>query len=357
MKILLLIITTITLSISQQNITLTKAQEKSWQIKLEKPILSKNLFLGEYIGRVVTPPSLLYSVSLPFKANVIHLRVANYQYVKRGDILAEITGVKWIELQQKAISKAIEYEHHSHLAKRKNMLCKEGIISRKKCIASNAELRKDEIEITAFKTLLKSYWANNKTIQKLFSSFVLSPTIKITSRVSGRLIKVNVSPGESTNISDALFVIKKKGRLWFEANIEAKKIKNLKEGSVVKIKFNDNDLSNVKILQISPIINPINQTKQIRFLLPKNIKLSSGLRTNIKIYSNKTNLKIKKTSVVKYNNKKIVFKKIANGYEMVAVEILAEGNDYYYVKFIKFDNKIASSSVIVLKNLLGDNDE
>ena len=121
----------LSLGVDAEQIQMTAEQEKNWNISVEIPTASKQYPFGEFIAHVVTPPALLNTISLPFEANVQKLYVAKYQKVKRGDVLAEVTGTKWIEVQQKAISEAIEYKHHTHLTERKNILCKEEIIPQK----------------------------------------------------------------------------------------------------------------------------------------------------------------------------------------------------------------------------------
>ena len=191
-------------------IILSEEQEKNWQITLEKPKLFEQLPLGDFVAEVVTPPTLLHTISLPFEANVKTLNVAQYQMVHKGDILANVTGTEWIAIQQKAISEAIEFKHHSHLTERKNILCKEEIIPKKECIAANAELRTDKIRVVASKALLKSYGASDTMIDTLFNQLILSPTLDVKSDVEGRIIILHASPGKSTTVGGALFVIQKK---------------------------------------------------------------------------------------------------------------------------------------------------
>jgi len=205
-----------------QSIVLTEEQEANWQIEVKAPKVSERLPLGEYITQVVTPPTLLHTISLPFEANVKHLNVAQYQEVKKADVLAEVSGTEWIAIQQLAIAEAIEYKHHSHLTERKNMLCKEEIIPQKECVAANAELEADKIRVMASKALLKSYGASDDMIQTLFTSLKLSPTLEVKSSVGGRVVVLGATPGKSTSPSDALFVIQSEGNLWLESDIEAK---------------------------------------------------------------------------------------------------------------------------------------
>ena len=123
MKNQLIFLALFTCSLNAASITLTPEQEANWQIKTEIPQHSEKLPLGEFIAEVVTPPSLLHTVALPFEATVQRLNVAKYEKVEKGDSLAEVTGTVWIETQQKAIADEIQLRQHTHLTERKNILC------------------------------------------------------------------------------------------------------------------------------------------------------------------------------------------------------------------------------------------
>ena len=353
----LLLLTLFTCTINAQDIVLTPEQESNWQIKAEVPQSSEKLPLGEFIAEVVTPPTLLHTISLPFEANVKKLHVANYQKVTKDQILADVTGTEWIATQQKAIADAIEFKHHEHLAERKNMLCKEEIIPQKECVAANAELAADKIKVAASKALLKSYGASDEMISNLFKNLTLSQTIQLRSSVEGRIVQLHATPGKSTSPADALFIIQEEGPLWLESAIAAKRIQGLQEGQKVQIVL-DGHTFDTSILQLSPVINPENQTRQIRFLVPSSINIFSGLRSNAKITLTQDSLKIKKNAVIKEGDRQIVFVKNKKGYSSMPVTILAENNQYYFVEpSSALQNKIAVSSLAVLKNMLGSEDE
>ncbi len=345
------------MAVNAENILLTPEQEKNWQIKMEVPQSSNKLPLGEFITEVLTPPTLLHTIALPFEANVKKLYVANYQKVKQGEVLVEVTGTEWIKTQQKAIADAIEFKHHKHLAERKNILCNEEIIPQKECVAANAELESDKIKVAASKALLKSYGASDEMISNLFKDLKLSQTILLRSTVEGRIVKLHATPGKSTSPEDALFVIREKGPLWMESAIEAKRTLGLKEGQKVQIIIDDQSFDTT-ILQLSPVINPENQTRDIRFLVPENIEIFSGLRSSAKIILLQESLKIKKNAVIKVGETQVVFYKNKEGYTSLPIQILSEDETYYFVKpSALLKNKIAVSSVAILKNMLGSEDE
>jgi len=340
-----------------QEVSLTEEQEKNWQISMEKPLVSSMLPLGDFVAQVVTPPSLLHTISLPFEANIKQLNVAMYQEVKKGEMLAKVTGTQWISIQQEAIANVIAFRHQEQLNTRKNILCKEEIIPQKECVAANAQLESAKIKVSASKALLESYGASEQMISMLFKALKLTPTMNVISSVEGRVVVLGATPGKSTNPSDALFVIQTKGQLWLESDIEAKRVKGLQEGQEVRIGL-DGTTFDTEILHISPVINAQNQTRQVRFVIPKDIDIVAGLRGNAYISFAKKSVKISKTSVIKSGDKQIVFVKTTKGYRDVMIEILSEDNSYYFIQpILGLEAGIASSSVAILKNMLGDSDE
>lgn len=354
----LLLFTMLTVfTLRAENIQMTAEQMANWQIKVETPQTVKRLPLGEFIIEVVTPPTLLHTISLPFEANVKKLNVAKYQKVTKGLVLAEVTGTEWIAIQQQAIANATELQYYTHLAERKNKLCKEQVIPQKECVAANAELEAYKIKISASKALLESYGASEEVIVKLFKDLALSQTMQIASNVTGHIVELNATPGKSTSPSDALFIIQEQGSLWLESNLESKLTQHLHEGQKIQISLQKNTYD-ITVLQISPVINPINQTRQILFSLPESANISPGLRTSALFSIEKESLKIEKTSVIKKEDAQIVFTQTEGGFSTVAVNIIAEDNTHYYIEPSEMlQNKIAVNSIAVLKNMLGGDDE
>jgi len=340
-----------------EKVSITKQQEKNWDIQVQKPQVVTQYPFGEFIARVVTPPSLLRTVSLPFEANVQRLYAAKYQKVAQGTLLAEVTGTAWIEVQRQAISDAIEYRHHKHLMERKEKLCKAEIIPKKECVAARAEFQNDRIKIEAAKTMLKSYGASGEDIARLFETLKLNASLKVVSPVQGNIIAMHAKPGETVTPNEALFVLQQPGALWLEADIEAYRTLRLKEGEKVRITMLGSTFES-RVLQLSPVVNPVNQTRQVRFEIPPTIPAASGLVGSATLMLVGNVVKVKKASVIKEGGVQIVFAKINDTFVATPVTVLSEDDDYYYLKpSERLIHDIAVNSVAILKNLLGGNDE
>ncbi len=354
----LIIITILPFILSAKEITLSDKEIATWGIKESIPKLVSSVPLGSFIVEVATPPTLIQTISLPFEAQVVSLNSALYQKVKKGELLAKVTGTEWINAQKSAISDAIELRHHTHTAERKNKLCKEEIIPKKECIAANAELNTDKIKVAASKALLKSYGATEQMIQNLFTNLKIYPNIPIFSPTDGTIIKLNAYPGKSSKPSSALFVIQKKGAYWLESDLPLDKTKLLKEKEIVTINIDGKEYKS-SIVQIAPILNQKNQTRHVRLTISQDSDLLPGMRTNATLVLQKDVLKIEQKAVIKYNGKHTLFIKKDNKFINIPIEVLGEDSRYYYIKPSKElkNIPIVVSSVAVLKNMLGEDDE
>ena len=339
-------------------IKLTKEQQKDWQIETAHPKLANSLVLGEYMGEVVTPPQLFYSISLPFDAQIKKLYVAQFDRVKKGDLIAEVTGRAWIELQKRFLADAIELKHHGHLAERKNRLCKEGIIAKKQCTAANAELSADRVKASASKALLRSYGASKAMIHNLFEKFKISKSISLHSSMAGTIFKLNIHSGSSTTASDTLVVIQKDGALWLEVAVPIEKAMQLKINQSVRVSFFHETFQS-KLLLKSPKIDSKNQTQKLRFSLPKKQKFLTGIRGMVKLSITTSSFKVEKKSIISLGDKEILFVETDKGYEPKEVEILGEDKNFYYINAnISSTDKIATTSLAILKGMIEeDSDE
>jgi len=338
-------------------IHLTKEQQRDWQIESGKPQLSKRVQLGKFMAEVVTPPQYLQTISLPFEAHIKKLYVSTFEKVKKGQLLAEVTGQKWIEVQKRFIADAIELKHHGELAKRKSNLCREGIIAKKECLAANAEHNADQIRVSASKALLRSYGASERTIHTIFNKLKIVKTIKLYSKVSARVLRINVHVGESTSPSDALFVFQKEGALWLEVDLPLKKALLLRRLQEVEMLFNHKKFKSIVLLK-SPKINRRNQTQMVRFSLPKSGKFITGMRDLVELKIPTNTFKISKKSLISSESGELVFLKQNGDYKPLVVNVVAEDDRHYYVKgALKLNDTIATSSLAILKGLMESDDD
>jgi len=333
-------------------ITLSAEEEKNWQIRTVIGKEVKYVPLNEHIVSVVTPPNLLHTLSVPYEAQIVKLNKVNYDKVEKGEPLALLTATEWIESQKKAIADKVELMHHEHLAERKYKLCQEEIIAQKECQEAEAELKTDKIKLSASKTLLKAYGASDAMIKTLYTDLTIFANMELISPVKGTLVQVNIQPGKSVSSSSALFVIKIDGHDWLQSDLPQVVADTLEPGQEVVFKINNKKIQS-KLLSISPVLNPHNQTRRVRFSLPKEEKLLAGLRTTAQLSIKKKALVIDKKAVVQDGEHTIVFIKKGQNYQAKRVKVLSEYQDTIYLDYDSALNEpIVISTTSIFQNML-----
>ena len=302
--------------------------------------------------KVTTPPKLLRTLSVPYEAQVVHLNRMNFEKVDKDEPLALLTATEWIEAQRKAIADTIELIHNEHLAERKAKLCQEEIIAQKECLAADAEVKTDKIKLSATKTLLKAYGASESMINRLYKDLVIMPNMELRSPVKGTLVQVNVQPGKSVSPSSAFFVIKVDGENWFESDIPQAIARNLRSAQEVIITVKGKDMQS-KVLNMSPIVNSHNQTRYVRFSLPQEANLLSGLRQKVQLNIKEKAFIVNKKAVVQDGNRSLVFIKDAQTYKAQEVNIIAENAESCYLEYnVALKGSIVVSSTSIFQNML-----
>ncbi|MDD5372509.1 MAG: efflux RND transporter periplasmic adaptor subunit [Sulfurimonas sp.] len=334
------------------DVTLTPQEEKNWQIQTALGKEVTHVPLDEYMMRVTTPPKLLHTISLPYEAKVIQLSKANFQSVNKGEVLALLNSPQWVEAQKEAISALIKLTHSESEASRKSKLCKEEIIAQKECITAEAEVKTDKIKLLSSKAVLKSYGATDEMIKTLFKDLAIFPNIELRSAVKGIILQTDIETGKNISSSNALFVIKTDGEDWLEGDIPQAVATALKPSQEVIIKINDKEIKS-KVLLMSPTLNSLNQTRYVRFSLPKEAGLLAGLRAKVELSVERKAFVIDKKALIQNGADTMVFIKKGQTYHTLKVIVLAENREVCYLDYnAELKEPIAISATSILQNKL-----
>ena len=334
------------------DITLTQGQEKDWQIETTEAKEVSYIPLGEYMMSVKTPPNLLHSISLPYEAQVIKLNRVTYERVKKGDLLALLSASEWIEAQKSAIADSIELLQSQNEANRKSKLCKDEIIAAKECIAAESQLKIDMIKLSASKALLRAYGASDKMIKAILRESTIFANIELRSNVDGTLLQVNIQTGKSVSSQSAIFVIKMDGENQIESDLPQEIVNRLKPLQEVVLTIDNRDIK-INVLHVAPILNPHNQTRHVRFSLPKDETLLDGLRAKGGLSIKGKAFIVDKKAVVQDGSRDIVFIKDGLKYKAQKVDVISEDKQMCYLSYDEaIKGQIVTKSTSILQNML-----
>lgn len=338
------------------DVTLTPQEEKSWQIQSAEAKEVTHVPLDVYMMQVTIPPKLLHTTSLPYEAQVLQLHKTEFERVKKGELLATLSSQEWIEAQKEAIDTWIELSYSKNEADRKAQLCKEEIIAQKECLIADENMKRDTIKLQASKALLRSYGATDGMIQKLFEELAIFTNIELRSPVNGVVLQTDIQVGKNISPSSALFVIKTDGENWIESDIPQEVAKTLQPLQEVTLKVGKDEIRS-KILLISPTLHPLNQTRYVRFVLPKDANLLAGLRTKVELSVAKRAFVVSKKALIREDEENMVFIKKGQIYSLLKVNVLSDNRDVCYLEYQEeLKEPIAVSGTSILQNRLQEDE-
>jgi cobalt-zinc-cadmium efflux system membrane fusion protein len=336
---------------------LTTQQERDWKVSTQTPIITENVPFGHCLSEIVTPTDYLYAVTLPFDAQTQSLKVSPFQKVKKGETLLTVRSSIWVEAQHSYIENLIAYRQQSLETQRQQKLCAEEIIPKKECTYAQNRLNSLKAQLASSKALLLTYGATNATLQQLNKTLSIEPTLLVKSPVEGTLIELNTHTGQAISADSALMMIQKSGSLWLEIAIPHLQAQKLSKGEMVNIQLNDKLFESTLLLH-APTINPQNQTQTIRFSLPNDPTLMTGLKSKATLFRATPALKVAKKSLISDEAKQIVFVKTDQGYEAKEVTVISEDATSYYLKDEPIlRNPIVTTSIAILKSMMEGEDE
>jgi hypothetical protein len=193
-------------------------------------------------------------------------------------------------------------------------------------------------------------------MEKLFHEFVILPNIELRSPTNGVILQTDIQVGKNISPSIALFVIKADGENWVESDIPQDVAKTLQPLQEVTLKVDKEEIIS-KIALISPTLHPLNQTRYVRFVLPKDANLLAGLRTKIELSVAKRAFVISKKALIRKDEENMVFVKKAQTYSLLKVNVLSENREVCYLEYQEaLKEPIAVSATSILQNRLQEDE-
>lgn len=309
--------------------------------------------VGSTLLKVTTPPNLLHTISLTYDAKVVQVKKPRYESVKKGEVLATISAPSFLEEQKNLIDTNMEFNFAKSEFERKSSLCKEQIIAQKECNLAKNELDKLNNKLISSKVLLKTYGTTDAMIKQITTTSTIYQNISLHSPVDGIIADSFVDLGKSTTALSTLFIIKANGNSYLEGEISKDIASNLKTLQDVSIKI-DETMQKSKILLLSSIINPQNQSRFIRLSIPKNLSLIDGEMITAELSIEQKALVIPKKALAKKDGKDIVFIKNNDSFLDEEIELLHEDKNLCYIKYDSklFQKDLAITQVNLLQNRL-----
>lgn len=186
-------------------------------------------------GVVAVAPNRMATVSAPMGGYIKSTNLMPGKPVRKGQILAVIENLAFIDLQQNYLEAKSKFEFVEADFKRQSDLYKSDATSQKNLqqVTSDYQILKAQVRAMEQKLRLIGIQANNLTADNITS------TASIVSPISGILKTINVSIGKSVSPTDVLFELVNSDQLLLELTLFEKDANKVAVGQHLHFLIND----------------------------------------------------------------------------------------------------------------------
>jgi cobalt-zinc-cadmium efflux system membrane fusion protein len=289
------------------------------------PDLAKQLVIGEpkmqevagslqVAARIDTDASRIARIGSPVAGRIIKLLVLEGQYVHRGEALATLHSTDLSDTQFSFI-KAFSQENLAEQAtKRAEQLVKADVMGQAELERRRAELLQASAEAAAFRTQLSGLGMSDAAIRKLEGSRKLNADYPVLSTISGTVLDRKVTIGQIVQPAEIAFMVADLSNVWVIADVPEESSGHLHKGMevIVKVPALPDQTLHGKLSYVSPIVDPVTRTVQVRMDLPNphGIFKPAMLAGMTFIDASERKNTVPSTAVVREENKDYVFVEI-----------------------------------------------
>ena len=354
MKILSSLLLVCAVALSGQTIKMTTKQASDLGVRTQEVTKIDSITYGPYNGVVVLNKKDIISIGANLESVVKNIYVRKFQEVKKGEKLLSFESNALLNLQKEYIEALIESKNINETYERNLKLKEEGIIASKKLALSKKEKSNADLQIKLSKNYLLASGLDAAMLKKIENSHMPITQITITAQQSGIIYEIHVNVGEMVSSNKSMMTLYGDGERSIELTVPVKVIENISIGDICT--FGD---FTSKVTNIGRVVSSASQSVEVRALIEDSKNIIINRIYDVKIEQKiQDAVKIKKSALVYEGTNTLVFKKLSDGYEVIAVDVISEGPTCYIVRgALNVGDNVAVTSTSALLSGMGSNDE
>jgi len=337
-----------------ETIKVTQKQQRDLGIRTQTVSAIQNIYFGPYNGLVVLDKKDILFISSKLESKVTDIYVRELENVKKGQKLMTLESNKLLSLQQNYLEAIFENQLANQNYERNIKLQTKGIISNKRLLESEKIKKSADLKVALTSQHLLSNGFSSGMLRELKKDTKPVYMFNMYATRSGVVKKVNVNIGEYISSEHKMIEIYADGKRFIEITIPVKNVKSISLGD--EVHFAD---FRAKITVIGKIVNNHSQSLLMRASILKVNDVMINRVYETRIQKKVTGVyKIKKTAIVFNQSKPLVFKKVAQGFEVLKVIIVKEGPSCYIVRAdLNIGDEVATRSTAALLSAMELGDE
>jgi len=331
---------------AQQTVSMNQEQLKSAGIEVGTPQLENISGILSLQGTIDVPPQSMVSLSFPLGGYLKSTRMLPGMHVKKGQVLAELEDMQFIQLQQDYLTAKEKFILSESEFNRQRELNVSKASSDKVFQQARAEMETQRILTSALSQKLEVIGIDPSKLR----ADKISKSVSIVSPINGFVSKVNVNVGKYTSPTDMLFELVDPSDVHLVLNVFEKDLNSLSVGQRVTA-YTNSDPDKKFQAEVILITKSLDQDRmaEVHCHFEKyNPSLAPGMFMNgeVSVQSNKS-LTVPEDALVRWENKFYVFTENGNGkFEMINVKPGVISNGKQQIEATGFDDQTR----LVIKN-------
>lgn len=310
-------------------LNLTDAQIKQLGIKmtaLETDTISTTLALT---GNLMCPQTAQTMVTYPMSIQVDKLMVQPGQRVQKGQIIATVSDMGLIQIQEEYWNTKSELQWAESEWNRQQKLKQENATSEKSWLESKVKWEQIQAKSQAQLERLKLLGIGADSKMNIHAS------VAIPAPHAGQLTDLNVSPGQRIQPGDAICKILDLNKLWAEVSLFDNQNAMGILGNSVEIEDAAHNQRTGKVIQVDGQVSPIDHA--IHAWIEVNKPLDSwkpGQPITVNIAAQALHaVKLPKTAMINFENKDYIFvMKSKNNFELTPIQKVHEDQGFVWIE-------------------------
>jgi len=331
---------------AEQTVSMNQEQLKSAGIEVGTPQLENISGILSLQGTIDVPPQSMVSLSFPLGGYLKSTRMLPGMHVKKGQVLAELEDMQFIQLQQDYLTAKEKFILSESEFNRQRELNVSKASSDKVFQQARAEMETQRILTSALSQKLEVIGIDPSKLR----ADKISKSVSIVSPINGFVSKVNVNVGKYTSPTDMLFELVDPSDVHLVLNVFEKDLNSLSVGQRVTA-YTNSDPGKKFQAEVILITKSLDQDRmaEVHCHFEKyNPSLAPGMFMNgeVSVQSNKS-LTVPEDALVRWENKFYVFTENGNGkFEMIKVKPGVISNGKQQIEATGFDDQTR----LVVKN-------
>lgn len=310
-------------AIGQPVLAISPAQTEALGIEVVSARETTQVSRPPLPGRIFIPNDRALVLSTRTAGVVLELAVSIGDAVTEGQPVARLESPAFVTLQREFLESLSQRELARSTSERERQLADEGIVASRRAAESEARLREVRSLVDERRQALGLVGMDDAEIDELARTRRMRPTLAIRTPVSGFVLEQRAHVGERLEAGSALYRIGGLDVLHVEIHVPVETAGRVREGTPFTLAGRD---AAGRVIAVGRDVHARDQGVLVRGELETglaDLRPGQFVRVHLQSETNvETAFEVPASAVVRVANAAFVFRRVPEGYEPLAVEVI-----------------------------------